>query len=52
MVAAFIKGQEANPVIALSYFKNELNLRIQRYEKCGNIDTDYIESLKNLEVCF
>ena len=50
MVTAFIKGQEAKPVIALCYFKNELNLRIQIYEKCGNIDADYIESLKDLEV--
>ena len=46
-----IKGKKRNLVIALSYFKNELNLRIQIYEKSGNINTDYIESLKDLELC-
>ena len=46
-----LKGKKRNPVIALCYFKNELNLRIQIYEKCRNIDADYIESLKDLEVC-
>ena len=46
-----LKGKKRNTVIALSYFKYELNLRIQIYEKCGNIDTDYIQSLKDLEVC-
>ena len=46
-----LKDKKRSPVIALSYFKNELNLRIQIYEKCGNINTDYIESLKDLEVC-
>ena len=45
-----LKGKKRNPVIALCYFKNELNLRIQIYEKCGNIDEDYTESLKDLEV--
>ena len=46
-----LKDKKQNPAIALSYFKNELNLRIQIYEKCTNINTDYIESLKDLEVC-
>ena len=46
-----LKDKKRSPVIALSYFKNELNLRIQIYEKCGNINTDYTERLKNLEVC-
>ena len=46
-----LKDTKRNPAIALSYFKNELNLRIQIYEKCTNINTDYIQSLKDLEVC-
>ena len=46
-----LKGMKQNPVIALSYFKNELNLRIQLHKKCRNINIDYIQSLKDLEVC-
>ena len=46
-----LKDKKRNSAIALSYIKNELNLRIQIYEKCTNINTDYIKSLKDLEVC-
>ena len=46
-----LKDKKRIPVIALSCFKNELNLRNQIYEKCRNTKIDYIECLKDLEVC-
>ena len=39
-----LKDKKRSRVYALRYFKNELNRRIQKYERCGNINTDYIES--------
>ena len=37
-----LKGKWRNPGIALSYFTNESNLRIQIYEKYRDLNTDYI----------
>ena len=41
-----LENRKRNPVICLHYFKNEIKLRIQIYEKCTCINPIHIQRLK------
>ena len=41
-----LENRKINPVICLDYFKNEIKLRIQIYEKCTCVDPIHIQRLK------
>ena len=42
------ENRKRNPVIALEYFKNEIKLRIQIYEKSTCADPRHIQRLNEL----
>ena len=46
-----LDNKKRSPVIALAYFKNELNIRIEIYERCKSINSEHIERLKDLVFC-
>ena len=43
-----LENKKRNSVIVLEYFKNEIKLRIQIYEKCISIDPMHIQRLNEL----
>ena len=43
-----LENKKRNSVIALEYFKNEIKLRIQIYEKCISVDPMHIQRLNEL----
>ena len=43
-----LQNKNRNSTIALSYFKAELTLRQQIYEKCRSIKAAHIDKMKNL----
>ena len=48
MVALSLENRKRKSVVALDFFKNEINLRLQIYEKCVCIDSIHIDRMKEL----
>ena len=48
MVADVTRNRKRKSVIVLDFIKNEINLRLQIYEKCVCIDSIHIDRMNEL----